>query len=38
MVAKAVEAYAQSSGHPGVSAELMAQIRQQMGTRFQPQG
>ncbi len=38
MVAKAVEAYAQSSGHPVITPELMAQIRQQMGTRFQPQG
>ena len=37
MVVKAVEAYARSNGHPVITPELLAEIRQQMGTRFQPQ-
>jgi len=38
MVVKGVEAYARSNGHTIITAELMAEIRQKMGARFQPKG
>jgi len=38
MVVKAVEALPPVKRHPMITPELMAEIRQQMGTRFQPQG
>ncbi len=38
MVVKAVEAYARSNGHPVITRELVAEVRQKMGTHFQPQG
>jgi len=38
MVAKAVEAYARSTGRSVVTPELMAEARQKWGGRFRPRG
>ena len=36
MVVQAVEAYARSGGHPVVTPEMMAEVRQRWGARFAP--
>ncbi|MFQ5829649.1 MAG: radical SAM protein [Candidatus Methylomirabilia bacterium] len=38
MVAKAVEAYARSTGQPVVTSALLAEVRQKWGARFRPRG
>jgi radical SAM protein with 4Fe4S-binding SPASM domain len=38
MVVKAVEAYARANGQSVITPELMAEIREKMGSRFRPQG
>lgn len=38
MVVKAVEGYARSSGHPRITVEMLAEVRQKWGARFRPQG